>query len=81
MRMPRGGTGDVAPNDVVVAGRTEQAVRDQMGASMSRSGPTEVVTVIDIRDGAFRLGMSRATQRELDRRGVGRDTTGRRRVY
>lgn len=81
MRMPRGGTVEVAPNDVVVAGRTEQAVRDQMGASMSRSGPTEVVTVIDIRDGAFRLGMSRATQRELDRRGVGRDTTGRRRVY
>lgn len=81
MRMPRGGTVQVAPNDVVVAGRSEQAVRDQMGAAMSKSGPTEVVTILDVRDGPVRLGMSRAVARDLNRRNVGRDTTGRRRVY
>ena len=81
MRMPRGGTVQVAPNDVVVAGRTEQAVRDQMGAGMSRSQPSEVTMVLDVRDGPVRLGMSRAVARDLNRRNVGRDTTGRRRVY
>lgn len=81
MRMPRGGTVQVAPNDVVVAGRSKQAVRDQMGAAMSKSGPTEVVTILDVRDGPVRLGMSRAVARDLNRRNVGRDTTGRRRVY
>lgn len=67
-----------APGDYVAAARTRQGLEAQIGA---RSAPTEVVTVIDVRDGPVRLGMSVAASRAVRRSGVGRDTSGRRRVY
>jgi hypothetical protein len=41
----------------------------------------EATMVIDFRDGPARIGVERATARAVDRRGVGRNTTGRQRVY
>jgi len=82
VRVPRGGTIEAAPGDMVVAARNTQGLRNQLGPAASGSGgETTVTTILDVRDGPIRLGISRSTTRELDRRGVGRDMTGRRRAY
>ena len=70
----------VAPGDYVVAARAMQGIRAQAGGSSS-SGSMEATMVIDFRDGPARIGVERATARAVDRRGYGRNTTGRRRVY
>jgi len=69
----------VAPGDYVVAARSMQGIRAQTGGSSS--GSMEATMVIDFRDGPARIGVERATARAVDRRGYGRNTTGRQRVY
>jgi len=69
----------VAPGDYVVAARSMQGLRAQTGGSSS--GSMEATMVIDFRDGPARIGVERATARAVDRRGYGRNTTGRQRVY
>jgi hypothetical protein len=74
----------VAPGDYVVAARTMQGLRAQTGGSASASTSSTNVAatmVIDFRDGPARLGVERATARAVDRRAIGRNTTGRARVY
>ena len=72
----------VAPGDYFVAARTMQGLRAQTGGSASSSSTDVSATmVIDFRDGPARLGVERATSRAVDRRGYGRNTTGRQRVY
>jgi len=74
----------VAPGDYVVAARTMQGLRAQTGGSAPASTSSTNVAatmVIDFRDGPARLGVERATARAVDRRAIGRNTTGRARVY
>jgi len=68
----------VAPGDYVAAARTPAGLRAQVGASPA---PLSVTTVIDVRDGPVRLGMAISTRREVDRLGVGRNSSGRVGVY
>ena len=68
----------VAPGDYVAAARTPAGLRAQVGASPA---PLSVTTVIDVRDGPVRLGMAISARREVDRLGVGRNSSGRAGVY
>lgn len=67
-----------APGDRVIAARSDAGLRAQMGGG---SGPVSVTTVLDVRDGPVRLGMAVAANREIQRSGIGTDSTGRGRVY
>jgi len=68
----------VAPGDYLAAARTPAGLRAQVG---SEPAPLSVTTVIDVRDGPVRLGMAISTRREVDRLGVGRNSSGRVGVY
>ena len=68
----------VAPGDYLAAARTPAGLRAQVGAEPA---PLSVTTVIDVRDGPVRLGMAISTRREVDRLGVGRNSSGRVGVY
>ena len=67
-----------AAGDRVIAARSDAGLRAQMGGG---SGPLSVTTVLDVRDGPVRLGMAVAASREIQRSGIGTDSTGRGRVY
>jgi len=69
----------VAPGDYLVAARSPAGLRAQMGGDTG--GALSVTTVLDVRDGPVRLGMAVSTRREVDRLGVGRNSSGRTRVY
>ena len=68
----------VAPGDYLAAARTPAGLRAQVGAEPA---PLSVTTVLDVRDGPVRLGMAISTRREVDRLGVGRNSSGRVGVY
>ena len=55
-----------------------EGLRAQVGAT---GGSTTVTTVLDVRDGPVAIGVQRASTRAMQRSGVGRDMTGRRRPY
>jgi len=68
----------VSAGDYVVAARSREGLAAQLGSAPS---PTPVVVTFDVRDGPVQLGIQRATDRAVRRRGIGRDSSGRRSPY
>lgn len=68
-----------APGDMVVAGRSLQGLRDQLG--MRAPAPQQVAVRLDVRDGPVALGLAVATSRTATRQGWGQDRSGRRSPY
>lgn len=83
IRVNRETTVTFAAGDRFAAARTDAGLRAQTGRGSGPGGSQqmEAVVVFDVRDGAARIGIERATARAVRRKGYGRNTTGRSRVF
>jgi hypothetical protein len=70
-----------APGDLVVAARTAEGLRAQVGGGAPQAAPAPLV--FDFRDGPVRLGLGRAVRRASKELGLGLGAaaTGRRSPY